>query len=225
MPALERLSFDSEIFGVDFFRVATTDAGQVAALVARLQVPAIVDAKVSADDKGRIAELDALGFRKVSTLVEFSSSATAGNLDGDARDHLTLDADDLDEHARGFQFQRFAQDGRIPRERTVEFMRAWIANSLAGRREVVAIGRNFCTYAVQGQRLTIDLLSVVDGGKGIAGRLLKSIRAIAGLRYCAEVRVATEAENIRALRVYIGAGFVPVAGWAAMHLVLGYVRA
>ncbi len=98
-------------------------------------------------------------------------------------------------------------------------MRRWITNSLGGRREVLAIGRNFCTFAVEGARLTIDLLSCPDAGQGVAGRLLTSIHAEAATRGCTELRVTTEAENVAAMRVYLRAGIVPVRSWAAMHMV------
>ena len=107
----------------------------------------------------------------------------------------------------------------MPAEGAVELMRRWITNSLAGRREVLAIGRNFCSYAVDDARLTIDLLSCPDAGQGVAGRLLTSIHAQAAARSCVEMRVTTEAENIAAMRVYQRAGFVPMQSWAAMHLV------
>lgn len=219
--AIVRSDFDSAAFGVEFFRVATREAAAIADAVLSLpEGPLIVDAKVAADDFAMIAVLDAAGFRKASTLVEFGASPDkARSPDSDVRREVSLTASDLDAHAQGFRFQRFRQDSRIPAAGSVELMRRWITNTLAGRREVLALGRNFCSYAVDGSRLTIDLLSCADAGQGVAGRLLTAIHAEAAARGCSELRVTTEAENIVAMRVYLRAGFVPVRSWAAMHLV------
>lgn len=219
--AIVRSEFDSEIFGVGFFRVVRMDGAAVRDALSRLpDRPLIVDAKVPADAFEMIAALDAAGFRRASTLVEFSAvpEPRSGRDTAVAR-ALSLSEDDLDTHAHGFRFQRFRQDARIPAEASVRLMRRWIANSLAGRREVLAIGRNFCTYAVDGERLVIDLLSCPDGGQGMAGRLLEAIEAEAAMRGCRELRVTTEAENVAAMKVYLRAGFRPALAWAAMHLV------
>lgn len=219
--AIVRSDFDSDIFGVAFHRVARLDPAAIADALRDLpETGLIVDAKVPADDFELIGKLTRLGFQKASVLVEFADTpdGSAKNEESVSRE-LRLDASDIDAHAKAFRFQRLMQDNRIPREKSVELMRRWIANSLAGRREVVAIGRNFCTYSASAGRLTIDLLSCLDQGKGIAGRLLNAIHAEATARGCQEVRVTTEAENVIAMRVYMAAGFSPVAAWAAMHLV------
>ena len=216
-----RSEFDSAVFGVPFYRVTATDPAALPAAFQGLPAgPLIVDAKVAADAVDMIGALDSLGFRKASTLVEFAAapSGDAGQDDDVAR-MLDLSEADLDEHARGFRFQRFRQDPRLPRERSMALMRQWIANSLGGRREVLALGRNFCTFAVDGGRLTIDLLSCPEAGRGMAGRLMRAVHAEAAARGCGEVRVTTEAENTVAMRVYLRAGFLPVSSWAAMHLV------
>ncbi|MBT8424768.1 MAG: GNAT family N-acetyltransferase [Silicimonas sp.] len=220
-PAVERSDFDSDIYGVEFHRVTVADAGRIAEALERLpDTGLIVDAKVPADDLATIDALVGLGFQKASVLVEFGAAPDPdATTDAGAARVLTLSEADLDAHAGAFRFQRLMQDGRVPRGKTEELMRRWISNSLAGRREVIAIGRNFCTYSVADRRLTIDLLSCLDRGRGIAGRLMRAIHAEASTRGCDEVRVTTEAENVTALRVYQAAGFQPVASWAAMHLV------
>ena len=216
-----RSDFDSEIFGVDFYRVVSNEIDLVRSAIEALpEKGVIVDAKFPADVLSLVSGLDDLGFRKVSTLVEFETKP-AGDTAGDPAlsRSLKLNPEDLEAHARGFHFQRLMQDVRMDRARTVELMRRWITNSLAGRRETLAIGRNFCTFAVVERRMTIDLLSCLDKGQGIGGRLLRSVHAEAAARGCTEVRVTTEAGNIGAMRLYSAAGFRPVAAWAAMHLV------
>lgn len=218
--AIERSEFDSEVFGLDFFRVAVPDANRVAIELTKLpQNGAVVDAKLDAGDFVTLGRFDALGFRRAATLVEFASQPLAGTAEFDVQRSLLLDPDSLDAHARGFRFQRFAQDSRLPVEKAVELMRRWITNSLAGRRETMAIGQNFCTYDVADGRLTIDLLSCIDRGRGMAAQLLGAIHQEAAARGCHEVRVTTEAENVTAMRVYMSGGFRPRAAYAAMHLV------
>jgi hypothetical protein len=216
-----RSDFDSDVFGVEFYRVISNDVELIRSATDALpKEGVIVDAKVPADDMGLVAGLDAIGFRKVSTLVEFETKPAAGSAaDPDLSRSLELGSEDLEAHATGFRFQRLMQDVRIDRARTSELMRRWIVNSLAGRRETLAIGRNFCTFSVHDGRLTIDLLSCLDKGQGIGARLLRCVHAEAAARGCTEVRVTTEAENITAMRLYSAAGFRPVAAWAAMHLV------
>ncbi|MEQ9040545.1 MAG: hypothetical protein RIE24_19560 [Silicimonas sp.] len=220
-PAIVRSAFDSDIFGVEFFRVVTPDTAAVVEAVRNLTAERfILDAKFPADELDRAAALDAAGFRKASTLVEFATAPyPRATRDPEQASELRLGDDDLDAHAAGFRFQRFMQDGRIPKAGSEALVRRWIANSLSGRRETLAIGRNFCTFAVDEGRLTIDLLSCLDTGQGMSGRLLACIHAEAASRGCGEVRVSTEAENAPAMRAYVRAGFRPVRSWAAMHLV------
>lgn len=220
-PGVVRSDFDSEIFGVDFYRVVSNDIGLVRFAIQELpRERLIVDAKIAADDLDLVAGLDAIGFRKASTLVEFEASTVAdATADPGLSRSLELGSEDLGSHASGFRFQRLMQDARIDRARTTELMRRWIANSLAGRRETLAIGRNFCTFSVDEGRLTIDLLSCLDKGQGIGARLLRSVHAEAAARGSNQVRVTTESENIPAMRLYSSAGFRPFAAWAAMHLV------
>jgi hypothetical protein len=213
--------FDSGIFGVPFYRVLDAGAAGLAEALDALSGGAVIaDAKLPASDLAAAARLSALGFQKASTLIEFGGAPAGGQVpDPDLRHELSLSHEDLASHAQGFRFQRFRQDARIPEARSVTLMERWIDNSLGGRRETVAIGRNFCTFAVSGERLTVDLLSCLDTGQGVAGRLLAALHGIAGARGCRDIRVATEAENLAALRTYLRAGLLPVETWAALHLV------
>lgn len=219
--AIVRSEFDSEIFGVEFFRVVGRDPGKIEAELRALPSgPVMVDAKVDADSFDLISCLNGAGFRKASTLVEFSTVPDAdATPDPEQSANLILGNGDLDAHANGFRFQRFAQDDRIPKDSVVALMRNWITNSLAGRRKTLAIGRNFCTYTVEGGCLTIDLVSCLDTGQGMTGRLLGALHAEAKARGCREMHVTTEAENVSAMRAYTRAGFKPVRSWVAMHLV------
>lgn len=213
--------FDTEVFGCPFYRLVGSDAARIVeALDALGSGPLMVDAKVSAEDSDLLHALEKAGFHRAATMVEFSATPASGaGPDPEACDSLVLEASDLRSHAEGFRFQRFRQDGRIPVARSVAFMERWIANSISGRRRTLAIARNFCTFSVADGTLTIDLLSCLDTGRGMAGRLLRSVHGIAWRADCREMRVTTEAENARAMRSYTSAGFRPAASHVALHLV------
>jgi len=220
-------SFDSDVFRVPFFRLTSVDAAELAdeLQVEKSKGPMIADAKIAAGDVAQERRLIGLGFRRVTTQVELT--ATIGTQWSGAQaagftDSLVLDATDLTAHAASFVFSRFLQDPFIPRADAVRFMETWINNSLNGRRKVVAIGRNFCTYQLRETALEIDLLSCLDRRAGIATRLLSAIRTIAANADLPAVQVVTEAENVPALRTYVLSGFVPSKATLAMHLVHGY---
>lgn len=216
---IELSEFDSDVFGLPFYRVLDADAGAVAeALKGLPSGPAVVDLKLPASDPDETARFAALGFRKASIMVEFEAPPLVSALpDPKLARTCALSGADLTAHAAGFRFQRFRQDGRLPAERSIDLMRRWIANSLAGRRETLAIGPNFCTFSADDTCLTIDLLSCIDQGQGMAKRLLTSFHAEGQARGATILRVTTEAENARAMHSYARAGFVPVRSYVAMH--------
>jgi hypothetical protein len=161
--------------------------------------------------------LDA-GFRRAATMMELTAPPSDVSAAAGFTRKLELSTEEMNAHAAGFTFARFAQDSLAPAGAGRRLMAAWITNSLAGRRQVLAEGRNFCTYALDGGELVIDLLSCIDRERGSAARLLAGIRAVAAEASAEIVRVTTEAENIPALRSYLRAGFTPVASRLALHL-------
>ncbi|MCG7522019.1 GNAT family N-acetyltransferase [Ruegeria sp. Ofav3-42] len=217
--ALQHLDFDSAIFGRDVLRVVRPDSRRVQAELQEKSGALMVDAKLSSACFDQIAAFERLGFRRVATLITLEASPLSEPPEDIPDRSLQLSDNDLKHHAEGFVFQRFRQDSMIDSELAKEFMRLWITNSLAGRRETLARGSNFCTYCVTDQTLVIDLLSVIEPGRGIAGQLLQAIRSEGAARSATRVRVTTEAENSRALHSYVNAGFVPVMSETALHLV------
>ena len=82
-PGVVRSDFDSEIFGVDFYRVVSNEIDLVRSAIEALpEKGVIVDAKFPTDVLSLVSGLDDLGFRKVSTLVEFETKP-AGDTAGD----------------------------------------------------------------------------------------------------------------------------------------------
>jgi len=222
MATLQYSAFDSAIFGLRFLRVTAFDVSALADEIAAepYDVPLVIDAKIPASDSATIDALRGLGFEKAATMVELSWQARALHIDlPHVETELQLSADDLTAHAEQFIYQRFYQDPRISRSATVKLMHTWIANSLGGRRKSVSMGRNFCTYALNDDRVTIDLLSCIDRGQGIAAQLLVAVQGIAVQTGLPAVHVTTEAENMVALKTYVRAGFVPCATAVALHFV------
>lgn len=216
---LEHSAFDSEIFGIRFLRVTDPDPQRVADALRSEQGPLIVDLKLDAADQKLAADFASVGFRKAAVMVSLSQPVSPEQTDLKVQTALTLSDQDLLAHAEGFMFQRFRQDPRIDRKSVIHLMTTWISNSLAGRRKTVAIGRNFCTYSIAEDTLTIDLLSVLDTGRGIGLQLLMAIQMAAKAATASTLHVTTEAENSRALGLYVRAGYVPVSSSLALHWV------
>lgn len=219
---LKYSAFDAAAFGQDFYQVGdakATDtlAQDISALAAGPGF--IVAAKIPADPETEAAYL-ALGFRRITTQLQLSRAVTptVGH-SVTAAPALSLDDAALAAHARGFRFGRYARDPLIPPEAAERFKRTWIENTLAGRREVLAIESSFVSYREDDDRLEIDLLSSITPRRSHATQLLTDLHTTAALRGKHRIDVITEAENIGALNVYLKAGFRPVAASYAMHLV------
>jgi RimJ/RimL family protein N-acetyltransferase len=221
---LSLLKFDSDVFGVPYYRVTLIDAPELADELAERQShgPLIADAKLAAGDVEQEGRFTRLGFRRVSTQHRLIAKCAEDNGTLDTvqmSDRLALDPADITAHAASFRFSRFFQDPMVPPEDALRFMETWISNSLNGRRKVVAIGRNFCTYHERDAAIEIDLLSCLDRKQGIAARLLAAVREIAFSEGLPAVHVVTEGENAPALRTYASAGFGLSEALLAMHLV------
>ena len=228
--ALVYQAFDSDAFGVPFYRLADRAdprlpprlADEIAALSAA--GPVVVDAKLAEHERDATAALKALGFRPVCMQIGLSHDLeTDGTMRGssDVRivPRLDLDAATLRAHARGFRFARFLQDPCLPRAASQRLMARWIANSLGGRRSVAALGHDFCSFEDRGREVVIDLLSCLETGKGHATALLQAVLAHARDQAAGRVRVVTEAENRRSLAVYERNGFRRGGRFVVLHLV------
>lgn len=217
--ALVHSSFDSEIFKMRFLRVVDPNPTKVLEELESENGPIIVDLKIDAFNQKKITEFLRLGFRKSTTLITLLRPVDSAAVDPEATRKIFLSDTDLTDHAKGFIFQRFKQDPAFSSQIITHFMRTWVKNSLGGRRDTLAIGKNFCTFYTDRDTLKIDLVSVLDRGQGIGKRLLSSVMAVAAQKGLSNLEVTTEAENTHALRLYIQSGYVPNASWVALHLV------
>lgn len=209
---VERQDFDSEAFECSFWRVTDPGSGSLVEDVhgARSAGADIIDAKVPAGDVENMQRLLSLGFRRVCMQVGLRAPAASSpsSAVGVAVDpELALPVADIDRHAANFTRDRFALDPLLPSRGHNRLFRAWITNSLGGRREVAHVDGGFCTFADRGDDLVIDLLSVLHPGQGLGSRLVRGVLCEAGMRARGGVTVVTECENPAALRTYRRSGF------------------
>lgn len=226
MEILRASPFDADAFGMPFYRVHAVDdslAGHVRS-VCGASPQVVIDAKVPADDLHAGRMLWSLGFRKVCMQITlrrpltgpFAPPAPATAVSPELR----LPESVLCRHAENFTRDRFSLDPLLPSAGVRRLFYNWIRNSLTqGAKHVVHVDDDFCTLSVSERIATIDLVSVLNPGRGIGGALVGRACALAFDRGATEIAVTTECENSRAWQLYVRAGFLPARFAAAFHLV------
>lgn len=224
--SLERVAFDSEIFGFEVARVTGCSASDVEGL-AKLHAAAVERAgasgfrhlsrRVLADDYAEIAALERAGYGLVDVGVIFdhdlrgvapSRLAELGVKVADERDIERVVA----ECASIFRTSRYYHDPAFNAEGADEVHRRWIWNSFRGRADAVLVlsdASAFVTCAVDASGTgNIALFGVAPSaqGRGAGQRLLGG-----ALSWFAErakrVEVKTQAINYAAARMYERGGF------------------
>lgn len=222
VSCLARQSFDSEIFGVPYYRIVAFSQPQLAAELLPLskQRPVMIDAKVPADQCELARWLQGLGFRLVCTQIALTRDGTpTASLPGPVQiaGGLALDEKTIAAHAANFRTDRHSLDPMIEPARHDLLYRQWIANSLSGRMMVASEGRNFCSFRGYENQVAIDLLSVLDKRRGVGGRLVNAVLTQAGRHR--NVRVVTECANDAAWRLYLSHGFQVESFIDCLHFV------
>ena len=219
--------FDAEAFERPFFRVQRVDE-TLPGLVQQLREThhsLMIDAKTPASDVEAARVLWSAGFRKVCmqmTLVHALDPVPPPEAGPVLTTRLLLPDDVRARHADNFSRDRFSLDPLIPREGIRRLYGAWIRNSLErGQKDVVHVGVNFCTLACSGGTAKIDLLSVLEPGRGIGRQLVTAACHRAHELGAERLLVTTECENARAWRLYQRCGFVPCEFVAVFHAVHG----
>lgn len=210
MTCLAPQPFDTEIFGVPYFRIVAFGQPQLSEeLLPLLELhPIMIDAKVPASEYELASWLQGLGFRLVCTqivltregLPSISSSASVQIARG-----LALDEKTIREHATNFRTDRYSVDPLIAPAYHDALYRQWIVNSLSGRMMVASDGRNFCSFHECDDEIAIDLLSVLDKRRRIGQNLINTVVLQAGPHR--RVRVVTECANDAAWHLYLSCGF------------------
>ena len=215
-------AFDEEFLRVPCFRlqtpIATSDFRELGQL--GLTKPGFVDAKIPASVLVLSRNLLKRGFRKICTQVALRhdlSRVPAAPSRATLCDSLDLADDLIIAHARNFEASRFHQDWLLPRKMSDALYVQWIRNSLSGSKRVVRIGSNFATFSDRDGVRSIDLLSVLEKHRGVAGSLLSSLLLDARSKACSFIDVTTEAENAAALATYRKVGFDIVGHLNVFH--------
>jgi GNAT superfamily N-acetyltransferase len=223
MTSVAQQAFDTEIFGLPFYRVMDLDQADLERDLPPLlrRKPVIVDAKVPADRSDLVRFLLGFGFRSVCTqvtLVHDLAKVPVTPQRVDVRAHVEFDAETLHAHVANFQADRFARDPLIHSTEHDRLYERWIENSLA-RMQAAVHGRNFCSFAIQDRRVSIDLLSVLDKKQGIGRNLVSAVLREAARQRKESVAVVTECGNEAAWRLYLRCGFRPDGFTDCLHFV------
>lgn len=223
MGCIEHQAFDTEVFGIPWYRVVQFDRSKLADEVRAVtgKAPVVIDAKLPAEDLDLSRALLDLGFQRVCTQVKFRRELRG--LDGaDGNQSLvygpSYSNDILWAHARNFVCDRFSQDPRLPARGRDQLYYKWIKNSLTlGEKTVASIDDSFCSFSVDAEALTIDLVSVLRHGAGIGSALLDAVFTYGVQHGKQSVTVVTECENRPAWGLYAKKGFEVVAYMSIFH--------
>src|ERR1700738_3061741 len=123
-------------------------------------------------------------------------------------------------HALQIDTGRFRQDPLIEPKAAINIYAAWGRNSTQGAKRVAFIERNFASFADSAGTRSIDLVSVLDKGAGLAVKLLSAILDDARTKKLEQVQVLTDSNNLPALRAYSAAGFQPERSLVVFPLLL-----
>jgi hypothetical protein len=177
--------------------------------------------KIDASEERTAHLLSQFGFRKICTQVSLRAptNGTSASADGvQIRERLDLNPEDIRAHALQIETGRFRQDPLIEPEVAIDIYAAWVRNSTQGAKRVASIDRNFATFADGPGIRSIDLVSVLDKGAGLAVKLLSAILDDARTKKLEQVQVLTDSNNLPALRAYRAAGFQLERSLVVFHL-------
>jgi GNAT superfamily N-acetyltransferase len=220
---LQRAPFEETFLGLTCYHLLLPiEPPDLAALTpAQVNGPIFASAKIDASDEETTHRLEQFGFRKVCTQILLRSrldGALCGASKARITERLDLDARDVHAHAAQLVYGRFRQDPLIVEDAAIDLYTSWVRNSTCGAKRVAAITRNFVSFEDRAGVRWIDLLSVLDKGEGIGGKLLGRILADARRRGLEAAKAVTDRDNVVALNTFQAAGFLPERSLAVLHL-------
>jgi TDP-D-fucosamine acetyltransferase len=157
-------------------------------------------------------------------------------IDGaDTRAWSEADLHALEEIAEAaFDGTRFAADPGFPRDSVRRLYRTWVTNSCRGFAQAVLVAgpagspQGFVTIHLESEpgQARIGLIGIASAhrSKGVGTRLIAAALGWARAQRCGEMKVATQAANVGAQRLYQRAGFTTVSaatwyhGWPQQNL-------
>lgn len=221
LTCLTRQDFDSEAFGLDYYRVARFDYDALACEIASLQSPFMADAKLPAQDIAGSKQLQKMGFCKICVQPTFVAdlSGTSGTAAGEPQGAMAFPLAELDAHAANFPFNRFGLDPQITDGERVEHQRRWISNSIASAEILKFLDQGaFVSFKLRESVVVIDLVSALPSARGRGSLLLGRLKAWAAFKGCSRIEVTTESENVPACLFYEKSGFRIAGAAVAFHM-------
>lgn len=249
-PCLVRQEFDSEVFGLPYYRMARfepeTLAAELEALnrehqemtglpgtsglsglsgLSSMSARFMVDAKLPAEQVDEAKALMGLGFRKVCVQAHFALESAVRNLTpsaGEPFGAVPAAPEVLDLHAANLRRSRFGLDPSVPEALRFAHQRQWLANSMASDtvRKFFA-GSGFVSFTAKGGVAAIDLFSVPERRKGQGSVLLDRLKTWCADQGIPRLVVTTECENTPACLFYEKNGFRLAGTTTVFHLLQG----
>lgn len=226
MKTLAFQNFEYEIFKVPFFRITDFDLDTLDRELAQVDSENekyIIDTKMNSHLYDNDIFLQKHGFRKVCMQVELIAKPKKVTDNGGAviEKVVKMDPAVIRKHAEGFIYDRFSLDAMLSVEKKNERFSLWINNSLLNENIYVCrIGDNFCTFKDKGDILFIDLVSVIDAGKGFGTKIMNAVLDFAFEHKKTAVHVITECENIASVALYKKCGFDITYFYSCFHKVV-----
>ena len=206
MASISYQEFDSDVFGVPFFRINDFEENDVEEQLEELvkKESVIIDAKIDASDLKRGRLLQKHGFRKVCTQVELTAVPKPRNNAHNPSTGYHLSASQIVQHVNNFVYDRFSLDYFLNKTSRDDLYAKWISNSLSNP-EIIVFSRDagFCTAKERSNQVTIDLISVLDKKQGTGSLLLRDLSSYAYAKKVSAITVITECENADAVRFYL----------------------
>lgn len=224
MNAIEFQSFDTEIFGVPFYRIKHAASDRLESELNRImeKSPVIIDVKIEADNRMLDRYFQKIGFRKICTQVEFvkfplKCDAVAGVT---FSDRFTLPDDILRQYAANRIYDRFDLDPFIADEKKNKLYFTWLKNSFANPSINIAyINENFCSFKEKNNEIYIELLMVLVKRKKMGTLLLHAVENYAANSNVTRIGIITECENKPAVNLYLKNNFKIVRFLTCFHYV------
>lgn len=221
---MRRLDWDSAHFGIEVGRADAEAPLDRELEAARSAGIACLYASAPAADLAGVARLIRRGGRLVDLRLELARGGESATSDG-VRPAMPEDQAAVERAALGLaSYSRFSRDGRFAEDRVDEMYRLWAQRLLEEGVVIVPVDGDGGVVAasVADGETRLDLVYVDErrAGKGLGSALVRGALAEAG---AGGARVATQAGNVSALRLYEALGFRVVSSEAIVHLWLDEV--
>lgn len=221
LTCLARQGFDSEAFGLNYYRVVHFDYDALAREFSALTPPFMIDAKLPAQDIAGSKCLQDLGFRKVCVQPTYvlELTGTPGVAVGEPLGKVDMAQADLKAHAANFPFSRFGLDPQVTDAERIAHQRMWLVNTMASNDILKFVEQSaFVSFRTREGAVVIDLVSALASARGKGSLLLGRLKAWAAFKGYSHIEVTTECENILACLFYQKNGFRLDRAVAAFHI-------